>query len=118
VTEKVDIAKARRVERIDGWRRALISRCYNTLTLWLFHVTSSDTNGCPKMFTRESWDRLKPSSADWFLDPEIMIGVADQCLRLAEVDVVGKARHSGQSKVGSSTVLEFCINMVRARTRS
>jgi len=118
VAEKTDIAKARRVERIDGWRRAIISKCYNALTLWLFHVTSPDTNGCPKMFTREVWDLLAPTSSDWFLDPEIMIGVADRGLRLAEVDVVGKARHSGQSKVGSSTIVEFCLNLLKARTRS
>jgi len=115
VAEQADIAKARRVERIDGWRRALISKCYNALTLWMFHVTSPDTNGCPKMFTRAAWEQLAPSSSDWFLDPEIMIGVANRGLRLAEVDVVGKARHSGQSKVGSSTIVEFCVNLFKAR---
>ena len=115
VAEKADIAKARRVERIDGWRRAFISKCYNTLTLWLFHVTSPDTNGCPKMFTREAWQRLHPSSADWFIDAEVMIGVANQGMRIAEVDVVGKARHSGQSKVGSGTVVEFCLNLLKTR---
>jgi len=116
VSEKVDLAKARRVQRIDGWRRALISRCYNTLTLWLFHITSPDTNGCPKMFTRESWELLHPKSTDWFLDAELMIGVAEKGLRHAEVDVIGKARHSGQSKVGTGTVLEFCVNLMRTRT--
>jgi glycosyltransferase involved in cell wall biosynthesis len=116
VSEQVDLAKARRVERIDGWRRALISRCYNTLTLWLFHITSPDTNGCPKIFTRESWELLNPKSTDWFLDAELMIGVAQKDLRHAEVDVIGKARHSGQSKVGTGTVFEFCINLMRTRT--
>ncbi len=118
VSEKVDVAKARRVERIDGWQRALISRCYNTLTLWLFHITSPDTNGCPKMFTKDCWERLSPKSTDWFLDAEVMIGVAEQGLRHAEVDVVGKARHSGQSKVGTGTVLEFCVNLLRTRAGS
>ena len=118
VSEKVEVAKARRVQRIDGWQRALISRCYNTLTLWLFHITSPDTNGCPKMFTRDCWERLNPKSTDWFLDAEVMIGVAEQGLRHAEVDVVGRARHSGQSKVGTGTVLEFCVNLFRTRAGS
>ena len=116
VSENVDVAKARRVERIDGWQRELISRCYNTLTLWLFHITSPDTNGCPKMFTRETWQLLAPTSTDWFLDAELMIGVAEKGLRHAEVDVVGKARHSGQSKVGAGTIVEFCVNILRNRT--
>jgi len=118
VVEHADLAKARRVERLDGWRRAAVSRVYNALTLWLFHVTSPDTNGCPKLFTRSSWKQLAPRSEDWFLDPEIMISVASQGMKLAEVDVVARPRTAGVSKVGTGTVLEFCRNIVKVRLGS
>lgn len=118
VADEADVAKVRRVQRMDGWQRALISSVYNTATLWLFHVTSSDTNGCPKFFTREAWDVLAPSKTDWFLDPEIMIGVAERGLKLAEVDVVAQARDFGVSKVGPATVLEFTVNLLRRRLSS
>ena len=118
VADKADVAKVRRVQRMDGWRRALISSVYNTATLWLFHVTSNDTNGCPKFFTRESWAALSPTKTDWFLDPEIMIGVAERGLKLAEVDVVAQARDFGVSKVGPSTLVEFTINLLRRRMSS
>jgi len=115
VSDDADIAKARRVQRMDGWKRTIVTNVYNTATLWLFHVTSTDANGCPKMFTREAWEKLAPASTDWFLDPEIMIGVADQVLKLAEVDVISKARDFGTSKVGMGTVLEFLVNLSRKR---
>lgn len=115
LADGADVAKVRRVQRMDGWRRALISSVYNTATLWLFHITSSDTNGCPKLFTRAAWDQLSPSHSDWFLDPEIMIGVAEQGLKLAEVDVQAQARDFGVSKVGPATVVEFTFNLLRRR---
>ena len=117
VAENADIAKARRVRRRDGWRRTIVTRVYNTVTLWWFHITSNDTNGCPKLFTREAWATLAPASVDWFLDPEIMIGVANRGMTLAEVDVVARARDFGASKVGTTTVLEFVVNLSRARLR-
>jgi glycosyltransferase involved in cell wall biosynthesis len=118
VADNVDISKARRVQRMDGWQRTLVSRVYNTAALWLFHVTSTDANGCPKIFTREAWEQLgPPTSSDWFLDPEIMIGVAEEVMKLAEVDVVARARDFGVSKVGVRTIIEFAFNMLRRRAR-
>lgn len=117
VADDADLCKARRVERVDGWQREIVTRVYNTVTLWMFHVTSSDTNGCPKLFTRAAWEQLAPSQTDWFLDPEIMLGVAEQDLKLAEVDVIARARDFGISKVGAGTVLEFAFNMLKRRVR-
>jgi glycosyltransferase involved in cell wall biosynthesis len=117
VGDQLDIAKARRVERIDGWKRTIVTTVYNTTTLWLFHITSTDTNGCPKLFTREAWQELAPAQSDWFLDPEIMIAVADKGMKLGEVDVIARARDFGASKVGVGTVIEFCINLLRRRVR-
>ncbi len=117
VSENADIAKARRVERSEGWQRTVITRVYNTVTLWWFHIDSPDTNGCPKLFKREAWQHLAPASTDWFLDPEIMIGVNQSDMKLAEVDVVARARGRGVSKVGAGTVAEFLVNLTRARLR-
>ena len=117
IVDEADLAKARRVQRIDGWQRAVVTRVYNTATLWLFHITSTDTNGCPKMFTRETWELLGPKSTDWFLDPEIMIDAARKGLKLAEVDVLARPRTKGVSKVGGATVVEFLINLTRAKLK-
>jgi glycosyltransferase involved in cell wall biosynthesis len=117
VSDKLDVCKARRVQRADGWQRDIVTRVYNTFTLWWFHITSNDTNGCPKVFTAESWAALDPQSTDWFLDLEIMIGVAQQVLKQGEVDVVAQARDFGTSKVGVGTILEFARNMAVLRVK-
>ena len=111
--DEADLCKARRVRRDDGWRRLLVTRFYNVASLWLFHVQSADANGCPKLFTRQAWERLAPRSEDWFLDPEVMIGAARHHLKIAEVDVVSERRKAGRSKVHAGTVVEFIINMAR-----
>ena len=115
VMEQADVAKARRIRRDDGWQREVVTRVYNALTLWLFHIPSPDTNGCPKIFRREAFERLAPASRDWFLDPEVMIGYCREGLKLAEVDVVARPRTRGVSKVKAATVGEFVVNLVRAR---
>lgn len=115
VVDNADLAKARRVQRSESWQRQVITKVYNTVTLTLFHVTSSDANGCPKLFRRAAWDQLAPSSQDWFLDPEIMIGAAELGLKKAEVDVVARPRVAGKSKVGTATVLEFLVNLTRTK---
>lgn len=117
LVDGADLAKARRIERDDGWKRAAITRVYNTATLWLFHITSTDANGCPKLFTKDAWTALAPTSRDWFLDPEIMIAANDRGMKLAEVDVQTRARTRGTSKVNGGTVAEFVVNMLRARLR-
>lgn len=117
VGEGADIAKARRVERYDGVQRAVVSRIYNTATLWWFHVESNDTNGCPKLFRRTAWDRIGATSRDWFLDPEVMIAAGRERLRVVEVDVVSAPRTAGRSKVGTATIVEFVRHMVSLRLR-
>ena len=117
VVDDADLSKARRVQRSDGWQRTIVTRVYNTVTLWLFHVTSSDANGCPKMFRKGAWEQLSPQSTDWFLDPEIMIGAARLGLKKSEVDVLARPRTAGKSKVGTSTVVEFLVNLTREKWR-
>lgn len=117
ITDKADLSKARRVQRVDGWQRSVVTRVYNLATLWLFHVSSVDTNGCPKIFTRAAWEELAPKSKDWFLDPEVMIGYGRKGMKLAEVDVLAKPRTKGVSKVGTGTVAEFVVNLLRARAK-
>jgi glycosyltransferase involved in cell wall biosynthesis len=117
ITDKADLSKARRVQRVDGWQRSVVTRVYNLATLWLFHVSSVDTNGCPKIFTRAAWEELAPKSKDWFLDPEVMIGYGRKGMKLTEVDVLAKPRTKGVSKVGTGTVAEFVVNLLRARAK-
>ena len=113
----VDMAKSLRVERHDGLQRLIITRVYNTVFPFFFPVHSADVNGCPKIFTREAYEAIQPTSRDWFLDAEIMIKAHKLGLRVAEVPVIFYPRASGKSKVRWKTVLEFALNMFRYRLR-
>ncbi len=113
----VDMVKSLRIERHDGLQRLIITRIYNKVFPFFFPVHSADVNGCPKIFTREAYESIQPSSKDWFLDPEIMIKAHRLGLRIEEIPVVFYPRASGKSKVRWKTVLEFAINMIRYRLR-
>ncbi len=114
ITEQgADLAKARRVIRLDGRHRRALTRVYHTVFPLFFRLPSRDIHGCPKLFTREAFERIAPVSRDWFLDAEVMIRATELGLRISELDVVAYPRATGESHVRWGTVLEFGINLVR-----
>lgn len=106
------LAKARRVERQDGWQRVLVTRTYAATTRAL-GVRTPDVNGCPKLLRREAWAALSPRSTDWFLDPEVVLGAEERGWRIADAPVVMAPRAAGRSKVNWRTVAEFVRNLAR-----
>jgi len=107
------LAKARRRDRHDGLRRAIISLGYNALMKLLFPgMPSSDVNANPKFLSAESLERMELVSDDWFLEAEIMLKAQYMGLRVVEVDVSGKPREAGSSHVRLSAILEFLRNML------
>ncbi len=114
---KADMGKVRRVVRLEGLRRAALTRVYHAVFPLFFPLPSRDVHGCPKLFTRDAWERLQPSSRDWFLDAEIMIRARELELRIKELDVVAYPRSTGTSHVRWSTVVEFARNLTGYRTR-
>ena len=104
------LAKARRTSRFDGPQRERISRVYNLL-LSALAVGVEDINGCPKLFTREAWERLAPASTDWFLDAEVVLRAVEEDLAWGQADTVMNARQGGSSKVKLSTIAEFAQHL-------
>lgn len=115
--EDLDLVKARRVQRQDGLQRALVSRVYNTVMRHGFALPTTDVNGCPKLLTRAAFQRIAPTSRDWFLDPELMLRAAELGLRWGEVDTVMLPRPGGSSKVRWSTSVEFAVRLWGWRRR-
>ncbi|MFM7203956.1 MAG: glycosyltransferase family 2 protein [Myxococcota bacterium] len=113
-----DVAKARRVVRLEGWQRKLVTRTYHTLFPLFFDCPSDDLHGCPKLFTRNAWEQIHAQSRDWFIDAEIMLRTQRLGLRLEEIPVVSWPRATGRSKVRGSTLLEFAQNVARHRLLS
>ena len=107
----VRAAKAKRVKRRDGWKRAIISRIYNLLTFLLFGFLSSDVNAKPKFFKREDLEKMKLVSNDWFIDAEIMIKAKKLGIKWRELPIEFKKREEGFSKVSWRTNLEWLKNL-------
>lgn len=110
------MVKVRRRFRKDGLLRKITSIAYNGLMLAVFgRLQVIDINGSPKIFSRDAFRRMRLESADWFLDPEIMIKAKHMGLTPLELNVRGLHRQGGKSNVRFSTVLEFFKNIVRYR---
>ncbi len=108
------LAKARRVERQDGWRRRAVTGTYAAVMRGL-GVRTPDVNGCPKLLRREAWAALDPQHTDWFLDPEVVLGAEARGWVVADAPVVMRPRTAGRSKVRWRTVAEFSVNLGKWR---
>ncbi len=115
--ERLDLCKVRRVVRLEGRHRQVLTMAYHAVFPCFFPLPSSDIHGCPKLFTRAVFERIRPSSRDWFLDAEIMIRARELGLRVAEMDVVAYPRPAGASKVRWGTVVEFAVNLLGHRCK-
>ena len=93
-------------QRDDGHQRWAISKVYN-LVMRTMGSKIGDANGCPKLFTRDAWERIDARSTDWFLDPEVVLKALEKGLVWTEVEAVMQARSGGASKVHRETIVEF-----------
>lgn len=115
-TERGVMAKARRVYRLDGWRRRFLSWVFNLFFLIIFGGITPDVNGMPKIFHREDLQRLKPTEKWVFQDAEFMIKAKALGFKIIEVPVTSYQRQGGKSAVRMIHVsLTFLKDIIRYR---
>jgi glycosyltransferase involved in cell wall biosynthesis len=114
--EEPVVAKARRRFRMDGFTRKVVSVTFNTLfrALWP-RIHTFDVNGLPKIVPRDVVRRMRLSSKDWFLDPEIMIKSHYLGVRCIEYSVFARMRSRGLSHVSAGTCVNFFSGLLRYR---
>lgn len=100
------LAKATRVHR-GAPLREWGSWLYNLESRLLFGLPTVDVNGTPKIFSREVFEIVAPSSEGDLLDLELVAGVCRLGLAVVEMPVAGFERHGGVS----STNLASAWNM-------
>lgn len=112
----LDLCKARREIRHDGSTRAAVSKWGNRIFEWSFPLLRThDINGTPKLFTAELYEKLEPTSTDWFLDAEIVIKAHWLGASIGEAEVESPPRETGSSNVRWTTLVEFLRNVARFR---
>jgi glycosyltransferase involved in cell wall biosynthesis len=112
IVKGADMAKAHRTERQEGLNRRLIAKTYASF-MWLAGVKTPDVNGCPKLLSRSTLEALRPSSTDWFIDAEVVIGAEERGLVIASHPTTMLRRQGGASKVKVRTLIEFFWNIFR-----
>lgn len=116
--EGLDVAMPYRVQRKDGVVRLLNSRIYNAVYNLMFpgyHVI--DVNAKPKLLSKAFYDKLTLTADDWFLDAEILIQARRNRAKLGQIPTVFHKCDDRRSFVRPNAVLEFLLNLVRARIR-
>lgn len=108
-----DIAYGRRTSRPDGWKRALISGCYNLLMRWVFGLASKDVNGPPKIISRSVLEAMRLKSEDQFLECEMMLKAERMGLTMCSLDVQFHKRHGGSSSIRWGDCLGYLRDLTR-----
>jgi glycosyltransferase involved in cell wall biosynthesis len=116
--ESAGIGQGCRTIRHDASNRLFISKCFNLWTRLMFGLATNDINGEPKLLTAALYREMNLCSSDSFIDAEALLKAKRLGARLSCVDMVSRERVNGVSKVHSSTVIEFILNLLKARFRS
>lgn len=118
VAEHLDMAMTYRSVRQDSLVRRLNSKAYNMVFRCLFPgIHARDVNSKPKAMTRDFYEKLNLTAADWFLDAEIMIQARRHRARIGQIPTVFRASSDRKSFVRFDAVLEFVKNLARHRWR-
>lgn len=104
-------AKAKRMERQDGWKRVINSKIFNSLMFLFFGFLSSDVNAKPKFLKREDLQKMKLISNGWFIDSELMLKAKMLGIKWDETPIEFKKRKDGASKVNFLSNAECLKNI-------
>ncbi|MDO8555499.1 MAG: glycosyltransferase family 2 protein [bacterium] len=104
-------AKAKRVERQDGWKRVINSKIFNSLMFLFFGFLSSDVNAKPKFLKKEDLQKMKLVSNGWFIDSELMLKAKKLGIKWEEIPIKFKKRKEGVSKVNLLSNAECLKNI-------
>lgn len=111
-------APGSRIERHQPWLRETLGKGFTLLTQFLLVPGVHDFTCGFKGFSREAVERVFPRSTldRWAFDAELVVIVAEQDLRLAQVPV--RWKHEDDTKVRLFTaVTSALVDLVRVRLR-
>ena len=114
--EGLDLVTTYRVIRQDGMARKIISSVYNLVFSLLFPgINVRDVNSKPKIFKKETYDKMHLTSDDWFLDAEIVIQAKKLKFRIGEVSTEFYKCPHRKSFVNINAIFEFIKNLLKAK---
>jgi glycosyltransferase involved in cell wall biosynthesis len=110
------LGKVRRRFRLDGVWRKLVSISYNLYARALWpSLGSLDLNGTPKIARAGVLRQMDLQSADWLLDPELMIKAHYMGIKILELNVFARMRSAGVSHVNPRACWQFFRSLLLFR---
>lgn len=90
------VVKAHRISR-EALRRRVGSLLYNMECRMLFKLPAWDINATPKVFSRKTYDEIKPQSDGDLIDLEFYVKCQQLGKIILEVPIYSLSRHGGSS---------------------
>lgn len=116
--DDLDFVQTYRAVRHDSSTRKIISFIYNTLFRLLFPgIGVRDVNSKPKILRKESYDKMRLTADDWFLDAEMIIQARRLKLKIDEIPMEFYKCRYRKSFVDVNAVFEFVKNIFYARIK-
>jgi glycosyltransferase involved in cell wall biosynthesis len=111
----VQLVKGKRIDRVDGTVRQLLSFGYHLAVAAVLRTHVTDVNGYPVLLTRDAYTRIRPEARDWMINVDLILGTRRERLRMAEYDVQHRPRLGGRSHVRAWFPVLFLWQLVRFR---
>jgi glycosyltransferase involved in cell wall biosynthesis len=118
LTENADMVIGWRKSRAESWRRSLLSWGYNRMIRYVFGLKVRDVNFAFKLFRRSLYQRMSLVSEGSFIDAELLLKMARQRARIAEIAMDYYPRVAGESKLaGFGVIMKILAEMWRYRIK-
>lgn len=97
----------------EGFHRALFSIFYNYSLRLIFRVTARDINGNPKVFSRNTYNKLRLNSTNSMIDLEILERAKQQSITVIPVPVFDYTRYGGKSTTSWHTIFRLIKEVIQ-----
>ena len=97
----------------DIFLRRLGAIIYDTACNFVFCLTSSDINGIPKVFSRETYNKLDLRFTDSMIDLELLEKAKRLKIPVVEIPIYKSIRHGGRSTSNFKTIFRLMKEVLR-----
>ncbi|MBI4225835.1 glycosyltransferase [Candidatus Roizmanbacteria bacterium] len=97
----------------DKFLRSLGALIYDATIKLVFNIASSDINGIPKVFSRETYKELDLQFTDSMIDLELHEKAKKLSIPIVEVPIYKNIRHGGRSTSNLKTIFRLIKEVAR-----
>lgn len=96
----------------DKFLRSLGAVIYDTTVKTVFNISSSDINGIPKVFSRQTYEKLDLRFTDSMIDLELHEKAKKLNIPIIEIPIYKNIRHGGRSTSSYKTIFRLMKEVI------